>query len=88
MDSWCFFLLPSLKTRHSRILYIFSAATLVLVVGFSRIALGVHFLTDVLAAIVLGILWLILCMFLENPSDEEPLLQRFQSLAEWNYSAE
>ncbi len=43
------FLLPLLKTRHSRVLCIFSAASLVFVVGFSRIALGAHFLTDVLA---------------------------------------
>lgn len=45
------FLLPLLKTRHLRLLCIFSAASLVLLVGFTRIALGAHFLTDVLAAI-------------------------------------
>jgi undecaprenyl-diphosphatase len=33
-------------------------------VGFSRIALGAHFLTDVLAAIICGIVWLMLCMVL------------------------
>jgi membrane-associated phospholipid phosphatase len=31
---------------------------LIALVGFSRIALGAHFLTDVLAAIVFGVLWL------------------------------
>ncbi|PYI47797.1 MAG: hypothetical protein DMF10_05660 [Verrucomicrobia bacterium] len=40
---------------------------LVLLVGFSRIALGAHFLTDVLAAIVFGIVWLMLCMVLRKP---------------------
>ena len=60
------FLLPLLKTRHWRVLCIFSAASLVFVVGFSRIALGAHFLTDVLAAIIFGIIWLTLCMPLGN----------------------
>jgi undecaprenyl-diphosphatase len=39
---------------------------LVLLVGFSRTALGAHFLTDVLAAIFLGITWLILCTVFRN----------------------
>jgi len=58
------FLLPLLKTRHWRVLCIFSAVSLVFVVGFSRIALGAHFLTDVLAAMFFGIIWLMLCTVL------------------------
>ncbi len=42
--------------RHCR------ALSLVLLVGFSRIALGTHFLTDVLGAIFFGALWLICCL--------------------------
>src|SRR5881275_3471823 len=61
------FVLPALKTRHLRLLSIFSAVFLVLLVGFSRIALGAHFLTDVLAAIIFGIVWLMLCMALARP---------------------
>jgi len=56
------FVLPVLKTRHWRLLCAFSALSLVLLVGFSRIALGAHFLTDVLAAIFFGTLWLICCL--------------------------
>jgi membrane-associated phospholipid phosphatase len=56
--------LPSLKTRHLRLFCVVSAASLVLLVGFTRIALGAHFLTDVLAAIIFGIVWLTLCMVL------------------------
>jgi len=58
------FVLPLLKARHVRLLCIFSAASLVLLVGFTRIALGAHFLTDVLAAIFFGIIWLMLCTVL------------------------
>jgi membrane-associated phospholipid phosphatase len=58
------FVLPSLKGRHLRLLCIFSTASLVLLVGFTRIALGAHFLTDVLAAIFFGIIWLMLCTVL------------------------
>ena len=61
------FVLPAIKTRHWRLLCVFSAAFLVLLVGFSRIALGAHFLTDVLAAIFFGIVWLMLCMVLRKP---------------------
>jgi len=61
------FILPALKTRHWRLLCIFSAMSLVFLVGFSRIALGAHFLTDVLAAIIFGIVWLMLCMVLRKP---------------------
>jgi undecaprenyl-diphosphatase len=58
------FLLPFLKERHMRVVCVFGAASLVVLVGFSRIALGAHFLTDVLAAIIFGMLWLMLCMVL------------------------
>jgi PAP2 superfamily. len=61
------FVLPVLKSRHWRVLSIFSAALLVAVVGFTRVALGAHFLTDVLAAIVFGIIWLAFCLIVGQP---------------------
>jgi undecaprenyl-diphosphatase len=61
------FLLPALKARHWRLLSVLSAISLVTLVGFSRIALGAHFLTDVLAAILFGIVWLMFCLFLTKP---------------------
>ena len=58
------FLLPLLNGRRLRFVCVLGAASLVVLVGFSRIALGAHFLTDVLAAVVFGMLWLMLCMIL------------------------
>jgi undecaprenyl-diphosphatase len=56
--------LPVLKRRHWRLLSILSAVSLVALVGFSRIALGAHFLTDVLAGVFFGITWLMFCLFI------------------------
>ena len=61
------FILPTLKRRHWRALTLALAALLVSLVGFSRIALGAHYLTDVVAAIFFGILWLAFCLFAGKP---------------------
>ena len=55
-------LLPIVKARSGRAVMIGAAVLLVSLVGFSRIALGAHYLSDVLGAIVLGVLWLALCL--------------------------
>src|SRR5207244_3899568 len=49
------FILPAMKARHCRRLTVASAALLIALVGFSRIAFGAHFLTDVLGAIAFGL---------------------------------
>jgi membrane-associated phospholipid phosphatase len=67
------FILPALKRRHWRIFTVSSAILLVALVGFSRIALGAHFLTDVLAAIVFGIIWLALCLVAGRPMGRRSL---------------
>jgi membrane-associated phospholipid phosphatase len=61
------FILPCLKAPHWRLLSVFSAISVIGMVGFSRIALGAHFLTDVLAAIFFGIVWLAFCLFATKP---------------------
>lgn len=61
------FIIPLIKSRGGRAL-VFSAATFVIVlVGFSRVALGAHYLTDVLAAMFLGTSWLTLCVLVSRP---------------------
>jgi undecaprenyl-diphosphatase len=61
------FLIPLLKTRHWKALTASMAALLVCSVGFSRIALGAHYFTDVLAAIFFGGLWLAFCLLAGKP---------------------
>lgn len=50
------------KTLPARILYLAGAALLTISVGLSRLYLGVHFPTDVLAGWSLGAAWAILCL--------------------------
>jgi membrane-associated phospholipid phosphatase len=53
-----------LSNRRAQIASLIGAAVLVLLIGFSRLYLGVHFLTDVIAGFSIGIAWVALCMVL------------------------
>jgi membrane-associated phospholipid phosphatase len=56
------FALLAWKSWHRRFLVILGTALVIGLVGFSRIALGAHYLTDVLAAVMGGGSWLMLCL--------------------------
>jgi undecaprenyl-diphosphatase len=56
------YLLPLARTWRLRAVIVSVAATLVLLVAFSRVYLGVHYLTDVAAAAAEGVAWLALCI--------------------------
>lgn len=52
------FAVSIIKANRRRLLLLIGAAVPVVVVAFSRVALGAHYLTDVLGAIALSIGWL------------------------------
>src|SRR5437016_6517851 len=61
------FLIPVIKSRRGRILIFSAASFVVALVGFSRIALGAHYFTDVLGGIFFGMMWLTLCLLVARP---------------------
>src|SRR5256885_3762243 len=61
------FLIPVIKSRRSRVLLFSAASFVVVLVGFSRIALGAHYLTDVVGGMFFGMMWLTLCLFVARP---------------------
>ena len=61
------FLIPVIKRRRGRVLLVSSASFVVVLVGFSRIALGAHYLTDVVAGMFFGAIWLTLCLVALRP---------------------
>lgn len=48
--------------KHARVPVVLAAALLVLAIGFSRLYLGVHYLSDVMGGYSAGTLWLSLCV--------------------------
>lgn len=64
------FALPLLRSRRARRALTCGAAAIVLLVGFGRIALGAHYLTDVVAAMLFGSAWLALCGVMLKPMSQ------------------
>ena len=50
------------RQRRSRLLVASVTGGLIVLVGFSRLYLGVHYLSDVLGGMAVGVVWLTLCL--------------------------
>ena len=61
------FLLPLIKNRRGRVFIVAAAGFAIFLVGFSRIALGAHYFTDVVGGMFLGTAWLTICGFAVRP---------------------
>ncbi len=71
-----YFLWTETETWKTRLNIIFAAAMAILTIGFSRLYLGVHFLSDVLGGYLLGLLWLIIGICISELSLFQPVPQR------------
>lgn len=56
------YLMPRVKTARQRAMIVFAALLMIIMVGTSRIYLGAHYLSDVLAGFAEGLAWLAVCM--------------------------
>jgi undecaprenyl-diphosphatase len=54
-------LAQTVSRRRIKLYFLFIAMTLTFMVGFSRVCLGVHYPTDVLAGWAVGLVWALLC---------------------------
>lgn len=57
-------IMHSIKDRRIRLPLIVFLAALILLIGFSRIYLRVHYLTDVIAGLCIGLCWLYFCLYI------------------------
>lgn len=48
------------KTKFSKIIILIAGLIVIILIGFSRLYLGVHYLSDVIAGYVMGIFWMII----------------------------
>ena len=55
-------LLDHITGRRKRIAVVIAAVIMILVIGFSRLYLGVHFLSDVVGGWLAGAAWLLVCV--------------------------
>ncbi|WP_158267512.1 phosphatase PAP2 family protein [Adhaeribacter arboris] len=58
----CYIALLEIRSKRIRAFVFITGICYILLIGFSRIYLGVHFLTDVAAGFLLGFLWVLLAI--------------------------
>ncbi len=61
-----YFLWVSVSNRYAKIFGVFSATLFIILVGISRMTLGVHYLSDVIGGFAAGGIWLGVCIFSIN----------------------
>lgn len=57
-----YFLWVGIPNRYARIMIVFAATLLIILIGISRMALGVHYFSDVIGGFAAGGIWLGVCI--------------------------
>jgi len=57
-----YFFWKNLKKRKNKIVALVFGLLIIIVIGFSRLYLGVHYLSDVLVGYLIGVFWLLISM--------------------------
>ena len=65
-------LLDRIADRRKRIAVVIAAATMILLIGFSRLYLGVHYLSDVTGGWIAGAAWLLVCVSAYRLAPDRP----------------
>jgi undecaprenyl-diphosphatase len=71
-----YFVLLNLHNAWSRNIAVIVTVLLVLLIGISRIYLGVHYLSDVVAGYAAGTIWLTLCIDAMNYIETKHIIRR------------
>ena len=61
---WVFW--PKTKNLAQKLILLASGLFIILLIGFSRLYLGVHYLSDVLAGYLIGLVWLIMSLYINK----------------------
>lgn len=64
VGSLCMTLYPRLNSRAQRILFVAVSLSIILLIAVSRLYLRVHYMTDILGGILVGILWIAVATYI------------------------
>ena len=64
-----YFLIKSIKRKSVQIILLFFGIVLITLIGFSRIYLGVHWTSDVIASYLLGLSWIAFLLIIMDHID-------------------
>jgi undecaprenyl-diphosphatase len=83
--SLSFFIFRRIRNKYLRIGLIFLSMMFILLIGISRVYLGAHYASDVVAGYVTGFLWFVLVLFFEKSLVFLKLFKRYRAYSKRTY---